>query len=72
MLTSFAVTSLKHEDLFLQGASVDGAEAFLGQVKALVDSKADKEEVADLGQVPNASAVHCMPASSLYHGYRLM
>ena len=35
----------------VQGGSMDGAEAFLGQVKALVDSKADKEEVASLGQV---------------------
>ena len=62
---------LKHQDMSLQGGIIDGAEAFLGQVKALVDSKADKEEVANLGQVPAVLAIHCMLTSCLYHGWLL-
>lgn len=63
--------SLRQQDLFLQGGSIDGAEAFLGQVKALVDSKAEKEEVANLGQVPADSAPLCMLTSGLHHGQLL-
>ena len=62
---------LQDQDLILQGGILDGAEAFLGQVKALVDSKADKEEVANLGQVPLPSTA-CSHLASISAGSTIM
>ena len=37
--------------MFLQGSFGEGANTFLGQVKALMDAKADKQDVSVIDEV---------------------